>query len=48
LQGKIWAALHPDRRPTKRKKDLLDIARLLESYPGLKSRVPTGIVAELD
>jgi hypothetical protein len=44
LQGKIWAALHPDRRSTKRKKDLLDIERLLESFPGLKGRVPDDIL----
>lgn len=47
LQGKIWAALHPDRRATKRKKDLLDIERLLESYPALKSRVPEEILERL-
>ena len=44
LQGKIWAALHPERRSTKRKKDLLDIERLLESYPALKGRVPDDIL----
>ncbi len=43
LQGKIWAAQHPDRRATKRRKDLLDIERLLESYPALKDRIPTEI-----
>jgi hypothetical protein len=48
LQGKIWAAQHPDRRPTKRKKDLLDIARLLESYPALRTRIPTEILAQLN
>lgn len=47
LQGKIWAALHPDRRATKRKKDLLDIERLLESYPGLRPRVPEDILRQL-
>lgn len=44
LQGKIWAALHPDRRSTKRKKDLLDIERLLESYPALRANVPEEIL----
>jgi hypothetical protein len=48
LQGKIWAATHPDRRATKRKKDLLDIERLLESYPELKSRVPDEILSSLN
>jgi Nucleotidyl transferase AbiEii toxin, Type IV TA system len=47
LQGKIWAALHPERRPTKRKKDLLDIERLLESYPALRVRVPENILSQL-
>src|SRR5918994_4440590 len=35
LQGKIWAVLDPGRRPSKRQKDLADIARLLEAYPQL-------------
>ena len=47
LQGKIWAASHPERRNTKRKKDLLDIERLLESYPALRSRVPEEILRQL-
>jgi hypothetical protein len=47
LQGKIWAASSPDRRNTKRKKDLLDIARLLESYPALRARVPDDILRQL-
>lgn len=47
LQGKIWVALHPERRAMKRKKDLLDIARLVESYPALKSRVPEEILSQL-
>jgi hypothetical protein len=29
LQGKVWAAQDPGRRPSKRQKDLADIARLL-------------------
>jgi hypothetical protein len=47
LQGKIWAASSPERRRMKRKKDLLDIARLLESYPALKSRVPEDTLRQL-
>jgi hypothetical protein len=47
LQGKIWAASSPERRYMKRKKDLLDIARLLESYPDLRSRVPEDIIRQL-
>ena len=47
LQGKIWAAASSKRRNTKRRKDLLDIERLLESYPALKSRVPEEILRQL-
>ncbi|MBI4612106.1 MAG: hypothetical protein HY720_00690 [Planctomycetes bacterium] len=47
LQGKVWAAQDPGRRPSKRQKDLADIARLLESYPELKDRVPADILDRL-
>jgi hypothetical protein len=47
LQGKIWAASHPSRRGTKRRKDLLDIERLLESRPDLRAGVPSEILREL-
>lgn len=47
LQGKIWAVLDPERRPSKRQKDLADIARLLEVYPRLRRRVPDEILARL-
>jgi hypothetical protein len=40
LQAKIWAASDPQRRPIERKKDLLDIARLAEKFPDLRSKVP--------
>jgi hypothetical protein len=40
LQGKIWAATDVSRRPSKRRKDLLDIERILESYLDLRPRVP--------
>ena len=42
LQGKIWAATDT-RQPSKRRKDLLDIERLIESYPELRVRVPHEI-----
>src|SRR5258705_6474005 len=35
LQGKIWAAIDPKRRPSKRRKDLLDIERMIEAFPEL-------------
>ena len=47
LQGKIWAVLDSERRPSKRQKDLADIARLLEVYPRLRRMVPDEILARL-
>jgi len=47
LQGKIWAALDPERRGSKRQKDLADIARILEQYPDLRTQVPPEIRALL-
>ncbi len=48
LQGKIWAAGDPERRASKRHKDLLDIERILESHPQLRERVPPEILARLE
>lgn len=47
LRGKVWAALDPERRASKRQKDLADIARLLESYPELKPLVPQQLLDRL-
>ncbi len=47
LQGKVWAAQDPQRRASKRQKDLADIARLLEAEPSLRSRVPSQILDRL-
>ena len=47
LQGKIWAAQDSERRPSKRQKDLADIARVLEAYPELRSKVPDDILSRL-
>jgi hypothetical protein len=47
LDGKVWAAMDPGHRPSKRQKDLADIARLLEAYPALRERVPAEILARL-
>ena len=47
LQGKIWAVLDPTRQPSKRQKDLADIARLLEAYPELRQCVPADVLARL-
>ncbi|MFN2510711.1 MAG: hypothetical protein ABR568_04620 [Pyrinomonadaceae bacterium] len=42
-QGKIWAWADKGRRPTKRKKDELDLMRILEAYPGLRHAMPQEI-----
>jgi hypothetical protein len=47
LQGKVWAALDPGRRPSKRQEDLADIARLIEVRPELRSAVPSEILDRL-
>jgi hypothetical protein len=47
LQGKLWAVLDDTRRPSKRQKDLADIARLLEAYPALRTQVPAEVLARL-
>ncbi len=48
LQGKVWAVQDPRRRASKRQKDLADIARLLEAYPELRTRVPQEILRRLE
>ncbi len=40
LQGKIWAFSDPDRRASKRQKDLADIMRLVETHPHLMALLP--------
>ena len=47
LQGKVWAAQDPKRRPSKRQKDLADISRLLEAHPELRRSVPQDLLARL-
>jgi len=47
LQGKIWAAQDPAPRPSKRRKDLLDIERILDAYPALRPQVPSDISERL-
>jgi hypothetical protein len=48
LQGKIWAVQDPARRPSKRQKDLADIARLIETHPRLRSIVPRAVLDRLE
>jgi hypothetical protein len=47
LQGKIWAASDPERRASKRQKDLADIARIVESYPAMRAAVPGELLERL-
>ena len=48
LRGKIWAVSHETPRKSKRQKDLADIARLVESFPELKGRLPSGLLREVE
>jgi len=47
LQGKLWAHADPQRRRSKRQKDLADILRLVEADPSLERCLPPAIVQEL-
>lgn len=47
-QGKLWAYSDPQRRLSKRKKDELDLIRLAEAYPHLKSRFPSELIQQID
>jgi hypothetical protein len=42
-QGKLWAYTDPRHRLSKRKKDELDLIRLAEAYPELKSLYPADL-----
>ena len=45
---KLWAYSDPKRRLSKRKKDELDLIRLAEAYPGLRSLYPSELREQLD
>ena len=47
-QGKLWAYSDPRRRLSKRKKDELDLIRLAEAYPQLKSLYPGELQEQID
>jgi hypothetical protein len=47
LAGKVAAATEAGGRPGKRRKDLLDLERLLEAYPALRTHVPPQILGHL-
>ena len=43
VRGKLWAWNDEKRRPTKRKKDELDLMRILEVYPEMRLVMPDEI-----
>lgn len=47
VQGKVWAWSDEKRRPTKRKKDELDLMRIAEAHPQLRHLIPNEIVSQL-
>ena len=47
-QGKVWAYGDPRRRLSKRKKDELDLIRLAEAFPHLKSLLPRELLDQIE
>ncbi len=47
LRGKILAWQDPERRASKRQKDLLDIMRLVEAHPKLRKLLPTDLMMKI-
>jgi hypothetical protein len=47
MRGKILAYQDPERRASKRQKDLLDIMRLVEAHPKLRKLLPAGVAKKL-
>ena len=47
-RGKLWAYCDPRRRLSKRKKDELDLIRLAEAHPELRSLYPRELQEQLD
>jgi len=43
LMGKTWAYQDETRRRSKRQKDFADILRIIEVYPALRRKLPSGI-----
>ena len=48
LAGKLKEYGTPARRASKRQKDLADIARLLDSHPQLRTKMPEHVLAKLE
>jgi hypothetical protein len=47
LRGKILAWQDPERRASKRQKDLLDVMRLVEAHPRLQKSLPADLAAKI-
>ncbi len=47
-RGKLWAYSDPQRRLSKRKKYELDLIRLAEAHPALKSLYPSELTEQID
>jgi hypothetical protein len=47
FQGKLWAATDPERRPSKRFKDELDLVRIAENCPEYVEKLPPALRARL-
>jgi hypothetical protein len=47
-QGKLWAYADPRRRFSKRKKDELDLVRLVEAWPHLRRLYPPELLESID
>ena len=47
-RGKLWVYSDPRRRLSKRKKDELDLIRLAEAHPELKSLYPSELQEQID
>jgi hypothetical protein len=47
LQGKIWAAQDLTRPPSKQRKDLRDIERIVDAYPASRDQIPPHVLNRL-
>lgn len=48
VRGKVWAWSDEKRRATKRKKDELDLMRILEAYPETRDTMPQAIQNQVE
>jgi hypothetical protein len=48
VRGKIWAWSDEKRRLSKRKKDELDLIRILEAYPESRDLMPGEIIRQIE